>query len=310
MTLEKHCFVIMPFSTTTDDHTDEYWNNFFSDFIKPNVEELGYTYTRSEAAPDNIIYSIINNLILADLVLAVLTDFNPNVWYELGVRHARKKGTIMIMEKDKKLPFDISQYGVISYPSQYWMTPQRSQEDRRRITDFKEELSKFIHKIESDKSPDNPVLASLTRPDYLLEFLKREKIEDFNMERKRGNHETLDFNYSDLQNKNLADANLSRTTFRVAHLEGANFEGANLRRADFHGAYLNHTKLIRTNLCKSNMSDANLSYADLTRANLSYADLTSANTDNTVFVDTDLSHTIKLPFSRDEALNRGALFHE
>jgi hypothetical protein len=47
--------------------------------------------------------------------LAVLTDNNPNVWYELGVRHCLRQGTIMIIEKGCKIPFDVHSYGIIHY---------------------------------------------------------------------------------------------------------------------------------------------------------------------------------------------------
>jgi hypothetical protein len=42
----KHCFVIMPFSTTVAKHTTEYWDKFFSNFITPPVENLVYTLRR------------------------------------------------------------------------------------------------------------------------------------------------------------------------------------------------------------------------------------------------------------------------
>jgi hypothetical protein len=101
----KHCFVIMPFSKTVDKHTAEYWDSFFSNFIQPAVENLGYTCKRSSAKPGNIMKAIVNDLVNSDLVLAVLTDYNPNVLYELGTRHSLKRGTIMMLERGQKIPF-------------------------------------------------------------------------------------------------------------------------------------------------------------------------------------------------------------
>lgn len=145
--MTKRCFVIMPFSTTTKKHTEEYWTNFFTQFIKPSVEKYGYSCIRSQAQPSNIINEIITELLDAGLVLAVLTDFNANVWYELGIRHARRRGTIMIIEATQKLSFDISHYGVIRY-----------QDNIAGTQNFGEELEKFIEKLETTQSPDNPVL--------------------------------------------------------------------------------------------------------------------------------------------------------
>lgn len=156
--MHKRCFVIMPFSQTTEKHTAVYWDNFFLKFIKPAVEKFGYSCSRSKAQPSNIIKDILKELLEVKLVLAVLTDYNANVWYELGIRHALRKGTIMIIEEGEKLPFDISQYGVIMYSDTIVGAP-----------DFEEKLKSFIERIETDKPADSPAidfLDSLTVNDY------------------------------------------------------------------------------------------------------------------------------------------------
>ena len=144
MAPEKQCFVIMPFSTKGGRRTG-YWDNFFSDFIKPAVEKLGYTCSRSSAVPGNIIKVIVNELVNSDVVLAVLTDYNPNVWYELGTRHSLKRGTIMMLENGQDIPFDLIHYGVIFYDDEI-----------AGVRKFQEDLRKAIEKIESD-GPDSPV---------------------------------------------------------------------------------------------------------------------------------------------------------
>jgi hypothetical protein len=122
-----------------------YWDNFFSDFIKPAVEKLGYACSRSSADPGNIMKAIVKELLNSDVVLAVLTDYNPNVWYELGTRHSLKHGTIMMLENGQKIPFDLKPYGVIFYD-----------DDDAGVPKFQENLQNAIHKIESD-GPDSPV---------------------------------------------------------------------------------------------------------------------------------------------------------
>lgn len=162
--MAKRCFVIMPFSATTEKHTKLYWDNFFFKFVKPSIEKLGYSCSRSKAQPSNIIKDVLNELLETDLVLAVLTDFNANVWYELGTRHALRKGTIMMIEEGQKLPFDISQYGVIKY-----------EDTISGASDFEERLRSFIQKIDVDQPVDSPTiefLGSQTRNDY------QQRIED------------------------------------------------------------------------------------------------------------------------------------
>lgn len=142
----KNCFVIMPFSTTSEHRNEKYWSEFF-EMLKSDIEELGYICKRSETQPFNLIHRIISELRYSDIVLAVLTDFNSNVWYELGIRHSFKKnGTIMIIEEGQKLPFDIQQYGVIFY--EYSVPGMRK---------LKNTLNNFFNKIADSDEPDNPV---------------------------------------------------------------------------------------------------------------------------------------------------------
>ena len=55
-------------------------------------------------------------LYYADIVIADISTFNPNAIYELGVRHAlRPYSTIIIKEDEGKIPFDIGHDRIISY---------------------------------------------------------------------------------------------------------------------------------------------------------------------------------------------------
>lgn len=112
------CFVVMPIGKPgTDDHA-----HFaaISDHIKGILEPLGYAITRADdvQASGAITKDIVTRLGQADLVIADLTDLNPNVFYELGVRHAlRGNGTIMTLDESRTstIPFDLSSYRVLKY---------------------------------------------------------------------------------------------------------------------------------------------------------------------------------------------------
>lgn len=156
--MKKRCFVIMPFSETTGKHDEAYWTNFFTKFIKVSVEKVGYACSRSKAQPANIIKDVLTELLNADLVLSVLTDYNENVWYELGIRHALRRGTIMIIEEGQKLPFDISQYGVIHY-----------EDSISGASDFEKQLYSYIMRIQNSQDADSPAfefLEKMTEKDY------------------------------------------------------------------------------------------------------------------------------------------------
>jgi hypothetical protein len=108
----------MPFSKTSERHTGNYWNKHFNDFLKPLIEKNShFEARRSEPIRGDILKQIITNLIVSPLVVADLTDLNPNVFWELGVRQSFPKqgGTITIAQVGTKLPFDVSTKGTLFY---------------------------------------------------------------------------------------------------------------------------------------------------------------------------------------------------
>lgn len=148
----KSCFVIMPFTQTTDKHTENYWTSFF-DVIKREIEALGYSCSRSETGPYNILKQIVEKINESDLVIAVLTDLNPNVWYELGIRHSLKSGTIMLIEDSQKVPFDISSYGLVKYS-----------DDISLAMRLNKEFDTYLKKLNTAGHYDSPVIENIGMP--------------------------------------------------------------------------------------------------------------------------------------------------
>jgi hypothetical protein len=106
----------MPFSQTTDKHTEKYWTEHFEDFLKPLIEECPQLEAyRSEPIRGDIIRQIIKDLIMSPVVVADLTDHNPNVFWELGIRQSFRHCTITIAENGTKMPFDILSKGTHFY---------------------------------------------------------------------------------------------------------------------------------------------------------------------------------------------------
>lgn len=150
--VHKSCFVIMPFAQTTDKHTENYWTSFF-DVIKREIEAFGYSCSRSETGPYNILKQIVEKINESDLVIAVLTDLNPNVWYELGIRHSLKSGTIMLIEDLQKVPFDISSYGLVKYS-----------DDISLATRLNKEFDIYLKKLNTAGHYDSPVIENIGMP--------------------------------------------------------------------------------------------------------------------------------------------------
>lgn len=110
------CFVIMPFSNTSKKHTEEYWTKHYKTFIKPLIEsEHPLKAERSAPLRGDILRQIITDLVTVPIAVADLTDANPNVYWELGVRQSFKHGTVTIAEHGTDLPFDLGGKGTLFY---------------------------------------------------------------------------------------------------------------------------------------------------------------------------------------------------
>ena len=90
----------------------------YKNIIKPAVEKSGYECVRGdEIAESGIIdRSMYSLLIHSDLVIADITTFNPNALYELGIRHATKPySTIIMRDEEGSIPFDLSHSKIFHY---------------------------------------------------------------------------------------------------------------------------------------------------------------------------------------------------
>jgi tetratricopeptide (TPR) repeat protein len=110
------------------------FNLVYADLIKPALESAGLEVFRAdeELRAGDIRTDMFQELLLADLVVVDLSIDNPNVWYELGVRHAlRPNGVIQIQGKRDHLPFDIYVDRAVRYhvkdsgPDAAWLAADR-----------------------------------------------------------------------------------------------------------------------------------------------------------------------------------------
>lgn len=125
----RTCLVIMPIGTTESCSAEE-WTEVFDQTIEPAVSAAGYHCLRSVVSVGHIIEGVLDNLNRSDLVVADLTDRNPNVFYELGVRHALRDATILISQNVDDIPFDLRPYATLLYA---WRTEKGRAAFRRQI---------------------------------------------------------------------------------------------------------------------------------------------------------------------------------
>ncbi len=155
----KNCFVIMPFSAT-ESCTEDEWTEIFEHVIKPAVEESGFNYKcdRANLHFGSIIEDILDNLNRSDLVIADITNRNPNVLYELGVRHTLGGPVIVISQNKEDIPFDLIPYIVKIYD---WKTQKDRDKLKKEIKEAIDFLEKNPHKAVSPVSKYlNPIVVS------------------------------------------------------------------------------------------------------------------------------------------------------
>lgn len=145
---KKKCFVIMPISNTESCIEDE-WTGIFDNMIKPAVtgSKLGFVCERAKPRSGAFIKDILEGLNRSDVVIADLTDRNPNVCYELGIRHTLKNRTILIAQNMNYVPSDLQSYWVVIYKKDL----TGASEFKKNVRDILKEMQK-----EPDKS-DSPV---------------------------------------------------------------------------------------------------------------------------------------------------------
>lgn len=151
---KKTCFIITPIGEQGSD-TFRKAVGVIESVIKPVLENHNYGDIKAahEIAESGMISTqIINRIVDADLVIANLTDKNPNVMYELCLRHIVAKPIIHICEEGTVLPFDIKDSRTIFYKNDMLGTGEL----RKKLNTFIESLISY-----EDECRDNPIYTAL-----------------------------------------------------------------------------------------------------------------------------------------------------
>jgi hypothetical protein len=158
----KTCFVVMGFGQKTDYQANPPrvldLDRTFKNIIQPAVEACDVECVRA----DKIIHSTLidkpmyERLRDADLVVADLSTSNANAIYELGVRHALKPHTTIVMaENNFAFPFDLSHLSILKY------THLGTDIGYDEVMRVREELQKKIKGLIDKGETDSPVFLFL-----------------------------------------------------------------------------------------------------------------------------------------------------
>lgn len=146
----KSCFVIARINEHTSAERRQ-TDGLLKAVIEPALRPLGITVTAAHILDQSgsISRQIIERLLRDDLVIADLTGHNPNVMYELGVRHAARKPVVILREDGTRIPFDIQSDRVVDYRNDFLGTVELQREVRSKA-----------QAALNDDEPDNPVYAA------------------------------------------------------------------------------------------------------------------------------------------------------
>ena len=149
---EKICFIVTAIGESGTP-TRERADNVYRYLIAPVCEELGYRPVRVDHvnAVDNINETVINYLKTAPMVIADMTEHNPNAFYELGFRQARELPLVPIIKVGERLPFDVITTRTVFYDT-----------DVAKIEDSKENLKSKILSFENFEMPESRIDKNVT----------------------------------------------------------------------------------------------------------------------------------------------------
>lgn len=161
MAARKKCFVIMPFGKKTDATGKEIdFDLIYDDIIREPVTQAGLDCIRCDEIEEagSIHEDMFTQIATADVAVVDITNLNPNVFYELGARHALKGCvTVLIRKRGGAIPFNIQDLRIIEYPG-----------ESGRYSESREKIQRFIEnglKSGDNDSPVQPVLERLRAAD-------------------------------------------------------------------------------------------------------------------------------------------------
>jgi hypothetical protein len=130
----KTCFVIGPISDV-EGYDVGHFALVYAHLIKPACALAGYDAVRSDdgRGANDIVIGILRKILTSDIVLCDLSSKNPNVMYELGIRHAFNKPVVLIKDHKTARVFDIQ--GLRTYEYDENLRVDRVQKDIQQVSE-------------------------------------------------------------------------------------------------------------------------------------------------------------------------------
>jgi hypothetical protein len=158
MAEKKLCFVVSPIGKSDSEartHADWVLDGIIRPVMAmPEFSDFAVKRADDDARPGQIDTHVIDDLLNADLVIADLSLLNPNVFYEIGIRHMVQKPIIHMQLASENVPFDVSLYRAVKF----------SLAKHRDVEAAKSELEKSVRAVLADGyQVENPVTGARGR---------------------------------------------------------------------------------------------------------------------------------------------------
>jgi hypothetical protein len=151
----KVCFFIAPIGDEGSEHR-QHSDAILSSFVEPAMAEHGMRVVRADkiSKPGMISQQVIEYLVKSKLVVADLSYHNPNVFYELSLRHATGKPTVHVIRDADKIPFDLANFRTIPISMGSVFTVLA------KLETYRAEIAQQIRQVLADGvTTNNPILA-------------------------------------------------------------------------------------------------------------------------------------------------------
>jgi hypothetical protein len=149
---QKICFYITPIG---DDDSEERKHSdlFLSSIVEQALSGFGLDVVRADqiGEPGMITSQVMEHILRARLVVADLSYHNPNVFYEMALRHATKLPMVQICRKKDRLPFDVNQVRTITIDTSdiYTLIP--------RLETYRSEIATQVRAALDGQGASNPI---------------------------------------------------------------------------------------------------------------------------------------------------------
>jgi hypothetical protein len=162
--LSDVCFLISPIGTEGSDQR-KHANLVLGSLIEPALVGLGLRLVRADkiSKPGLITAQVIDHIVRSPLVVADLSFGNPNVYYELALRHACRRPAVQLIRASDHLPFDVGQFRTVTIDMTdiYSLVPQ--------IDSYRAEIARQCRAaLDEEGSVDSPL--SLFYPLFWKQF--------------------------------------------------------------------------------------------------------------------------------------------